>query len=117
MADHGSVSVALPTISEHFGADLPTSQWVVIGYTLTISAFLLPMGRLADIAGRKRIYLLGFLIFVVSGVAAGLSPNMTFLIVARLIQGVGAAMTQGTSMAMIVASFRARSGAGCSDFR
>ena len=105
MADHGSITVALPTISEHFGADLPTSQWVVIGYTLTISAFLLPMGRLADIAGRKRIYLLGFLIFVVSGVAAGLSPNMTFLIIARLVQGVGAAMTQGTSMAMIVASF------------
>ena len=108
MADHGSVTVALPTISEHFGADLPTTQWVVIGYTLTISALLLPMGRLADIAGRKRIYLLGFLIFVVSGFAAGLSPNIPFLIVARLVQGVGAAMTQGTSMAMIVASFPSR---------
>ncbi len=105
VADHGSVSVALPTISEHFGADLPTTQWVVIGYTLTISALLLPMGRLADIAGRKRVYLLGFLIFVVSGVAAGLSPNISVMIVARLAQGVGAAMTQGTSMAMIVASF------------
>ena len=108
MADHGSVTVALPTISEHFGADLPTTQWVVIGYTLTISALLLPMGRLADIAGRKRIYLLGFLIFVFSGVAAGLSPNIPFLIIARLVQGVGAAMTQGTSMAMIVASFPSR---------
>ena len=75
MADHGSVSVALPTISEHFGADLPTTQWVVIGYTLTISAFLLPMGRLADIVGRKRIYLLGFVIFVVSGVAVGPVPQ------------------------------------------
>ena len=105
VADHGSVSVALPTISEHFGADLPTTQWVVIGYTLTISAFLLPMGRLADIVGRKRVYLLGFVIFVGAGVASGLSPNITFLIVARFVQGVGAAMTQGTSMAMIVASF------------
>ena len=105
MADHGSVTVALPTISEYFGADLPTTQWVVIGYTLTISALLLPMGRLADIAGRKRIYLLGFLIFVVMGIAAGLSPNIPFMIAARLVQGVGAAMTQGTSMAMIVASF------------
>ena len=108
VADHGSVTVALPTISEYFGADLPTTQWVVIGYTLTISAFLLPMGRLADIAGRKRIYLLGFLIFVVSGAAAGLSPNIPFMIVARLVQGVGAAMTQGTSMAMLVASFPSR---------
>ncbi len=105
VADHGSVTVALPTISEHFGADLPTTQWVVIGYTLTISALLLPMGRLADFAGRKRVYVLGFLIFVVAGVAAGMSPNITVLIVAKVIQGVGAAMTQGTSMAMIVASF------------
>ena len=101
----GSVSVALPTISEHFRTDLPTTQWVLIGYTLTISALLLPMGRLADIVGRKRIYLIGFAIFVVAACAAGVAPNMTSLIVIRIVQGAGAAMTQGTSMAMIVASF------------
>ncbi len=107
VSDHGSVTVALPTISEHFGADLPTTQWVVIAYTLTISALLLPMGRLADIVGRKRVYVLGFTAFVVAGVAAGLSPNIGFLIIAKVVQGVGAAMTQGTSMAMIVATFPA----------
>ena len=101
----GSVAVALPSISEHFHTALPTTQWVLIGYTLTISALLLPMGRLADIAGRKRIYLIGFVIFVVAACAAGFAPNMTSLIVIRIVQGVGAAMTQGTSMAMIVASF------------
>ena len=101
----GSIAVALPSISEHFHTALPTTQWVLIGYTLTISALLLPMGRLADIAGRKRIYLMGFVIFVAAACLAGVAPNMTSLIAIRIVQGAGAAMTQGTSMAMIVASF------------
>ena len=105
VSDMGSVSVALPTISNHFETALPTTQWVLIGYTLTISALLLPMGRLADLAGRKRIYLIGFLIYVGAACIAGMAPNMTSLIVIRIVQGAGAAMTQGTSMAMIVASF------------
>ena len=57
--DHGSVQVALPSIERHFSADLPTVQWVVIGYLLTISALLLPMGRLADLVGRKEVYKIG----------------------------------------------------------
>ena len=105
VADHGSVGVALPTIAEHFNTDLPTSQWVVIGYALMISAFLLPMGRLADMVGRKKIYLLGTVILVVMGVAAGFAPNIGALIGAKLAQGIGSAMTQGTSMAMLIASF------------
>ncbi len=105
VSDHGSVGVALPTIAEHFNTDLPTSQWVVIGYALTISAFLLPMGRLADIVGRKKIYLLGTLILISMGIAAGFCPNIGALIAAKLVQGIGSAMTQGTSMAMLIASF------------
>ena len=105
VADHGSVGVALPTIAEHFGTDLPTSQWVVIGYALTISAFLLPMGRLADIVGRKKIYLLGTVILITMGIVAGFSPGIGALIGAKLAQGIGSAMTQGTSMAMLIASF------------
>ncbi len=105
VADHGSVGVALPTIAERFNTDLPTSQWVVIGYALTISAFLLPMGRLADIVGRKKIYLLGTVILIAMGVAAGFAPNIGTLIGAKLAQGIGSAMTQGTSMAMLIASF------------
>ena len=105
VADHGSVGVALPTIAEHFNTDLPTSQWVVIGYALTISAFLLPMGRLADIVGRKKIYLLGTVILITMGIAAGFAPNIGALIAAKLAQGIGSAMTQGTSMAMLIASF------------
>ena len=62
--DHGSLSVALPSIADHFHTDLPTTQWIVIGYGLTIAALLLPMGRLSDLLGRKRIYVVGFIIFV-----------------------------------------------------
>ena len=47
--DHGSVNIALPSIAARFGTDLPSVQWVVIGYALTISALLLPMGRLSDL--------------------------------------------------------------------
>ena len=105
VSDHGSVQVALPTISDHFNTDLPTAQWVVIGYALSISALLLPMGRLADIVGRKKIYMLGGAILILGGVAAGFSPNIYFLIAAKLFQGIGSAMAQGTSMAMLIASF------------
>ena len=108
VADHGSVIVALPSIADHFQTDLTTTQWIVLGYALAISALLMPMGRLADMVGRKRIYLLGFVIFVVGAGVAGASPNVTVLILAKIFQGVGSAMTQGTSMAMIVATFPAQ---------
>ena len=105
VSDHGSVVVALPSISNHFDTDLPTTQWVLIGYALTISALLLPMGRMADIVGRKQVYVLGFVIFTVGALAAGLSPSVEALIASKIFQGVGAAMTQGTSMAMVVSTF------------
>lgn len=105
VSDHGSVIVALPSISDHFGTDLPTTQWVLIGYALTISVLLLPMGRMADLIGRKRVYILGFTIFSIGGLGAGFATDITVLISAKVIQGIGSAMTQGTSMAMIVATF------------
>ena len=105
VAYQGSIVVALPSIVDEFGTDLPTTQWVLIGYALTISAFLLPMGRVADMVGRKRIYLLGFTLFVVGAGVAGASQSILALIFATMFQGLGAAMTQGTSMAMIIATF------------
>ena len=105
VSDHGSVIVALPTIADHFLTDLPTVQWVVIGYALSISAFLMPMGRLGDIVGAKRVYLGGLAVFVAGSVLAGLSINVWMLIGAKIFQGVGAGMTQGTGMAMILSAF------------
>jgi len=105
VADHGSVGVALPTISDHFGTNLPTTQWVIIGYALTISALLMPMGRLSDIVGRKQIYIAGFAVFVCFAALSGFATNVWLLILFRVLMGVGAAMTQGTSMAMIISAF------------
>ena len=105
VADFGSLNVTMPTIAEHFGTDLPTTQWVLIGYALAISALLLPMGRLSDIVGRKRVYIGGFVIFVVGGLFAGTSDSILTLIGFKVLQGVGASMTQGTGMAMVLSTF------------
>ena len=103
--DQGSVIVALPTIADHFKTDLPTVQWVMVVYALTISALLLPMGRLSDLIGRKRVYIAGFVIFVLGSALAGFSTDIKILIAARLIQGIGSAMTQGTGLAIVTSAF------------
>ena len=105
VADFGSLNVTMPTIAAHFGTDLPTAQWVLIGYALVISALLLPMGRLSDIIGRKRVYVTGFVIFAVGGLFASTSDSILTLIAFKVLQGLGASMTQGTGMAMVLASF------------
>ncbi len=105
VVDHGSVIVALPSIAKALRIELPGVQWVVIGYALTISALLLPMGRLADMMGQKRVYILGSVILMVGAACAGMAPNLTTLLLARVLQGVGAAMTQGTGMAIMTSVF------------
>ena len=105
VADHGSVTVALPTIAGHFQVDLPTVQWVVISFALTVSALLMPMGRLSDIMGRKEVFLIGSLIAAVGAAMAGFAPAYMVLVIARVLQGVGNAMTQGTGMAIITSIF------------
>ena len=105
VADFGSLNVTMPTIAEHFRTDLPTTQWVLIGYALAISALLLPMGRMSDIVGRKRVYIGGFVIFLVGGVLAATSNSIAMLIAFKILQGLGASMTQGTGMAMVLATF------------
>ncbi|MCH8988200.1 MAG: MFS transporter [Chloroflexi bacterium] len=107
VVDHGSVNVALPTIAGQFQTDLPTIQWVVIIYALTIAALLLPMGRLSDLVGRKKVYIAGTLVMGVGAALSGLSPTLEMLFPARIVQGVGAAMTQGTAMAIITSAFPA----------
>ena len=107
VADQVGVNVALHPVAGHFNSDIPTVQWVVISYTLTISALLLPMGRLSDIIGLKKVYIIGSLIFAIFAIAAGLSLNLSMLISSRVLQGAGAAMTQGTGMAIIAAAFPA----------
>lgn len=103
--DTSSAIVALPTIALELGTHLPTAQWVIIGNSLTIAALLVPMGRLSDLIGRKRIYVLGCLIFGVGALLAAASGSIFGLIGARILVGVGSAMTQGTAMAILVGNF------------
>ena len=105
VVDHGSVGVALPSVANHFATDIPSVQWLVIGYAMTIIALLLPMGRLADLMGQKKVYLIGSLVFVAGAISSGASSDLGVLIVSRVVQGAGAAMTQGTGMAIVIGAF------------
>jgi EmrB/QacA subfamily drug resistance transporter len=103
--DPGSVNIAIPTVAGEFQTDLSTIQWLVIAYALAVCSLLLPMGRLSDLIGRKKVYIAGMVVLGCGALAAGLSPNLEVLFSSRVVQGVGAAMTQGTSMAIITSVF------------
>jgi len=105
VADVGATIVALPTIAGAFGTDLPVTQWVVLAYALTITVLLVPMGRVSDILGRKRVYLAGFVLFAAGAAAAGCAGGMTTLVLARVLMGMGSAMTQGPAMAIMISVF------------
>lgn len=95
------VNVALPTIGRDLGGGLATQQWVLDGYLLSLSALLLAGGAASDRYGRRRIFVLGLLLFTAASLACGLAPNGEVLIVARLIQGIGAAALVPGSLALI----------------
>ena len=105
VVDHGSVLVALPGIESHFDASLESVQWVVVAYALVISVLLLPMGRLGDVVGRRRVYITGTAIFVLASLGAALSTSLEMLVVMRVLKGVGAGMVQGCGMGMMIAAF------------
>lgn len=95
------VNVALPTLVANFHTDFPTIQWVVLAFLLGLSVLLLSVGRLADMMGKKRIFMLGLVIFIVSSALCGLSPTVYFLIAARLLQSSGAAMLLALGIAIV----------------
>src|SRR5882672_2826631 len=100
------VSVALPAIAREVRATAIEVQWVVESYALLLSALLLVGGSLGDRYGRRRVYAVGVAIFALASVWCGLSPNTGQLIVARAVQGIGAALLVPGSLAIISASFR-----------
>ena len=105
--NHGGMSVALPTIAQYFDADLSAAQWIVVAEGLAISALILPMGRLSDVIGRKTVYVAGMAVFAGAALLAAGAQSILMLIAFKAVQGVGAAMTQGTGMAMITSVFPA----------
>ncbi len=103
--DQSGINIALPEIAEHFTLDIPTVQWISLGYVLSTSALLMPMGRLSDMVGRKRVYMAGFAVFICMGLLAGFSQSFLWLIGAKVVQGIGAAAIQANGMAMITEVF------------
>jgi len=103
--DSSIVNVALPTISSQLHSDISILQWVVTAYLLTISSLLPVFGRTADLFGRKKVYSLGFLIFILGSFLSGFANNIWFLVWARVLQAVGASMLMSNSAAIITAIF------------
>src|SRR4051794_12323929 len=100
------VNIALPRIGEDLGIGLSGLQWTVNAYTLTLAAFLLLGGSLGDRYGRRRVYVIGVVWFAAASLLCAVSPTGGFLVGARAIQGVGAALLTPGSLAIIEASFR-----------
>ncbi len=102
-----SVNVALPTIGKEFGVDAITLNWIATSFLLSSAMFLVPFGRLADIKGRKRIFVIGTLVFTLGSLLSGLSNSASLLIAFRVLQGIGGAMIFSTGIAILTSVFPA----------
>ncbi len=100
------VGIALPAIGRNFHASLGALQWVVTGYTLTLAGLLLTAGALGDKYGRKKVFVIGVSWFAIASLLCGIAPSAGFLVGARALQGVGAALLTPGSLAILEAVFR-----------
>ncbi len=99
--DASIVTVALPTLQRAFGTTLAGVEWIALAYLIALVSLVAPIGRLADMAGRKMLYLFGFALFVIGSALCALAPALLALDAARVCQAVGAAMLQANSVALI----------------
>src|SRR5438128_11216324 len=102
------VNVALPDIQRSLHSSFGDIQWVVNAYALTLAAFLLTAGALADLFGRRRVFVIGLAIFTASSAACGLAGSPLALNLARAVQGTSGAMMFATSLALIAHAFHCR---------
>ncbi|MGL4368818.1 MAG: MFS transporter [Spirochaetota bacterium] len=100
-----SLNVALPAISREFSMDVVMTGWIATSFLLASAVFALPAGRVSDIKGRRRVFICGIIINLVSSIAAVFSVNQWMLIVLRAMQGSGAAMMFSTSNPILISSF------------
>jgi EmrB/QacA subfamily drug resistance transporter len=102
------VNVALPDIQRSLHSSFQDLQWVVNAYSLTLAAFLLTAGSLADLFGRRRVFVTGLIVFTASSAACGLAGSPLALNLARAVQGTGGAMMFATSLALIAQAFHGK---------
>jgi EmrB/QacA subfamily drug resistance transporter len=105
MLDNTVVNVALQTIRRDLHMSLSSLEWIVTAYALTFAALMITGGKLADLYGRRRMFVLGLAIFSLSSLACGLAPSAGFLIGARAVQGVGAALMNPATLSIVAATF------------
>src|SRR3954471_19109377 len=102
------VNVALPAIERALDASFSDLQWVVDAYALGLATCVLTAGALADLFGRKRLFLIGVVLFTIASAACGIANDALFLIIARGIQGIGGAIMFATALALISQEFHGR---------
>src|SRR5881398_2377979 len=108
MLDNTVVNVALPSIRQDLGISISELEWVVNGYALTFGVLLLTGGKLADLLGRRRIFIVGLVIFTASSFFCGFANSASVLIGARVMQGAGAALMNPATLSIIAATFPPR---------
>jgi EmrB/QacA subfamily drug resistance transporter len=108
MLDNTVVNVALPSIQDDLKAQLSELEWIVTGYALTFAALMLTGGKLADLLGRRFIFVIGLAVFTAASLACGLAGTADILIGARIVQGVGAALMNPATLSIISATFPPR---------
>lgn len=100
-----ALNLSIPDIGSQFGASAGRMGWLVSGYTLSVAAFSVPFGRLADITSRRNVLIAGIALFVACCIAAMLSGSMALLLISRVMQGIGAAMIFSTNTAVLISVF------------
>ena len=106
MLDISIVNIALPSIQQAIGATGSQLQWVLTGYAVVFGLVLVPAGRLGDSFGRKRLFLLGLVLFTLGSLGCGVSQSPTMLVVTRILQGLGAGTLSPQMTAIINSEFR-----------
>jgi MFS family permease len=106
--DSSIVNISLPTLANEFKTSFSTIQWVVLSFSLVLTSLMLMVARLGDMIDKKRIWMVGLVLFTFSSLLCGLSPSVGWLIGSRALQGLGATMMQALGMAMITEIFPAR---------
>ena len=105
MLDNTVVNVALPTMQKDLHVSTARLEWVVVAYALTFAALLITGGKLGDLYGRRRMFVIGLVIFTLASLACGLASSIGFLIGARAVQGVGSALMNPATLSIITATF------------
>src|SRR2546430_4351861 len=100
-----TISIGLPAIASSFHQPVTSTEWVIVTYTLVITALLMTFGRLGDLVSTKRLYVIGFGVFTLGALTSGLSPGFGWLLASRAVQGLGGAMMFSVAAAIVTRAF------------